>query len=106
MKRSTLIIGAVALAGVAVVAVKFLRPTPPPVAPRPATPGPNGVPGFDATTISNILSSTNSILSGLGAYTKSSASSFNGKTGVEPAPSADIPVGHDPYSSSLLKYLN
>lgn len=90
MKRSTLILGAVALAGVAVVAVKFLRPTPPPVAARPPAPGPNGVPGFDASTISNILASTNSILSGLGAYTKSSSSTFGGKSGSEPAPMNDV----------------
>lgn len=97
MKRSTLIIGAVAVAGLVTVGVLFLRKKAPAGTPaRPAAPGPNGVAGFNASTISDILKNSNQILAGLGLYTKDSQSNFDGAPNtVSPAVVNDVPLANN-----------
>lgn len=101
MKTSTLVFVGLAVASVAVVAVVMRKPVAPGASGNPPAPGPNGVPGFNANTLQNILSSTAQITGALQGFFKTSQASFGGKDGSTPAPTNDTPVSYrDSYGHS------
>lgn len=91
MKTSTLVFIGLAVASVAVVAVVMRTPVAPGASGRPPAPGPNGIPGFDTTTLDSILKSGASITGALTGYFKKSQGTFGGKDGTTPAATNDAP---------------